>query len=76
MAIRGFTALIQREAQVVFRGFGWPAIQAALDNLGYARDPSVQWARTFPKIPRGPRFDDEVAAERVTKITAQSAKTS
>jgi hypothetical protein len=48
----------------VFRGYGWPAIQAALDNPGYPRDPSVQWARTFPKIPRGPMLDDEVAAER------------
>jgi hypothetical protein len=48
----------------VFRGYGWPAIQAALDDPGDRRDPSVQWARTFPKIPRGPRFDDEVAAER------------
>ena len=41
-----------------------PAIQAALDNPGYPRDPSVRWARTFPKIPRGPMLDEEVVAER------------
>ncbi len=35
-----------------------------MDNPGYPRDPTVRWARTFPKIPRGPLFDDEVAAER------------
>jgi HEAT repeats len=46
------------------RTHAWPAIQAALDNPGYPRDPTVQWPRTFPKIPIGPRFDDEVAAER------------
>jgi len=48
----------------IFHSYGWPAIQAALDNPGYARDPSAQWARTFPKIPWGPASDDEVAAER------------
>jgi hypothetical protein len=31
----------------IFHSYGWPAIQAALDNPGYPRDPSVQWARTF-----------------------------
>ncbi len=41
----------------------WPAIQAALDNPGYPPDPAVRWARTFPKRPRGPRFDDEIAAD-------------
>jgi len=44
------------------RSHAWPAIQAALDNPGYPPDRSIRWARTFPKIPRGPRFDDEVAA--------------
>src|SRR5215472_11624456 len=43
----------------VFRSYGWPAIQAALDNPGYPKDPTVRWPRTFPKIPRGPLFDDE-----------------
>jgi HEAT repeat protein len=46
----------------VFRIYGWPAIEAALDNPGYPQDPAVRWRRTFPKIPRGPRFDDEAAA--------------
>ena len=44
------------------RSYAWPAIQAALDNPGYPPDRSTRWARTFPKIPRGPRFDDEAAA--------------
>src|SRR5215470_3991926 len=55
---------VASEVLRVFHGYGWPAIQAALDNPGYPRDPAVRWARTFPKIPRGPLFDDEVAAER------------
>lgn len=38
----------------VFRIYGWPAIQAALDSPGYPRDRTVQWPRTFPEIPRGP----------------------
>jgi hypothetical protein len=44
------------------RGYGWPATQAALDNPGYPKDPAARWLRTFPKIPRGPRSDDEIAA--------------
>ena len=44
------------------RSYAWPAIQAALDNPGYLPIRSTRWARTFPKIPRGPRFDDEAAA--------------
>jgi hypothetical protein len=48
----------------VFRSYGWPAIQAALDNPGYPPDRSVRWARTFPKIPLGRASDDEIAAER------------
>ena len=55
---------VASEVLRVFRSYGWPAIQAALDNLGYPKDPTARWARTFPKIPRGPRFDDEVAAAR------------
>ena len=54
---------VASEVLRVFRGYGWPAIQAALDNPGYPRDPTVRWPRTFPKIPRGPRFDDEMEAE-------------
>src|SRR5215470_1591273 len=54
---------VASEVLRVFRGYGWPAIQAALDNPGYPRDPAVRWPRTFPKIPRGPRFDDEMEAE-------------
>jgi hypothetical protein len=30
-----------------FRGYGWPAIQAALDNPGYPPDPGMRWARAF-----------------------------
>ena len=60
----GLIEPVASEVLRIFRSYGWPAIQAALDNPGYPRDPSVQWARTFPKIPRGPRFDDEVSAER------------
>jgi hypothetical protein len=55
---------VASEVLRVFRSYGWPAIQAALDNPGYPQDPTVRWLRTFPKIPRGPRFDDEVAAEQ------------
>ena len=51
----------------VFRSYGWPAIQAALDNPGYPKDPTVRWPRTFPKIPRGPRFDDEIEAARQSR---------
>src|SRR5262249_15019713 len=57
----------------VFHGYGWPAIQAALDNPGYPRDPSVRWGRTVPKIPRGPLFDDEVAAGRQAYRTLDQA---
>jgi len=55
---------VASEVLRIFHSYGWLAIQAALDNPGYPRDPSVRWARTFPKIPRGPMLDDEVAAER------------
>lgn len=55
---------VARQVLRIFFSYGWPAIQAALDNPGYPRDPAVRWARTFPKIPRGSLFDDEVAAER------------
>lgn len=53
---------VASEVLRVFRRYGWPAIQAALDNPGYPPDPAVHWAGTFPKIPRGPMFDDEIAA--------------
>ncbi len=53
---------VASEVLRVFRSYGWPAIQAALDNPGYPKDPTVRWPRTFPKIPRGPRFDDEIEA--------------
>jgi hypothetical protein len=42
---------VASEVLQVFRGYGWPGIQTALDDPGHRRDPSVQWARTFPKIP-------------------------
>ncbi len=48
----------------VFSSYGWPAIQAALDSPGYPPDATVRWPRTFPKIPRGPRFDDEPEAQQ------------
>ena len=65
---------VAREVLRIFHGYGWPAIQAALDNPGYPRDPSVRWARTFPKIPRGPASDDEVAAERQSYRTLDEAR--
>lgn len=34
-----------------FRGYGWPAIQAALDSPGYPPDPAVTWPRAFPPQP-------------------------
>jgi hypothetical protein len=55
---------VASEVLLVFRSYGWPAIQAALDSPGYPPDPAVRWPRTFPKIPRGPQFDDEAEAER------------
>jgi hypothetical protein len=39
-------------AQAVLAGFedyGWPAIQAALDEPGYPPEPGAGWARTFPR---------------------------
>jgi hypothetical protein len=48
----------------LFRSYGWPAIQAALDNPGYPPDRSVRWARTFPKGLRGMRFAEEEEAHR------------
>jgi hypothetical protein len=35
----------------VFRSYGWPAIQAALDSPGYPPDPGVVWPRSFPPQP-------------------------
>jgi HEAT repeats len=35
----------------VFRSYGWPAIQAALDSPGYPPDPSATWARSFAPGP-------------------------
>jgi hypothetical protein len=55
---------VASEVLRVFRSYGWPAIQAALDNPGYPKDPTVRWPRTFPKLPRGPLFDDEIEAAR------------
>src|SRR5262249_25670448 len=55
---------VASEVLRVFGSYGWPAIQAALDNPGYPEDPTVRWPRAFPKIPRGPLFDGEVAATR------------
>lgn len=53
---------VASEVLRVFRSYGWPAIQAALDSPGYPKDPAVRWPRTFPKLPRGPLFDDEIEA--------------
>ena len=44
---------VASEVLRVFGSYGWPAIQAALDNPGYPKDPAVRWPRTFPKIPGG-----------------------
>jgi hypothetical protein len=60
---RGPVEPVARSVLRPFRSYGWPAIQAALDNPGYPLDRSVRWARTFPKRPRGPRFDDEAEAD-------------
>jgi hypothetical protein len=54
---------VASEVLRVFRSYGWPAIQAVLDNPGYPRDPAIRWPRTFPKRPRG-RFPDEPEADR------------
>ena len=35
----------------VFRSYGWPAIQAALDSPGYPPDPGVAWPRSFAPQP-------------------------
>jgi HEAT repeats len=35
----------------VFRHYGWPAIQAALDSPGYPPDPAVTWPRSFAAQP-------------------------
>jgi hypothetical protein len=67
------TGPVAGEVLRVFRSHGWPAIQAALDNPGYPRDPMVRWPRTFPKIPRGPRFDDEVAAAERSRAELEQA---
>lgn len=64
---------VASEVLRIFHSYGWPAIQAALDNPGYPRDPSVQWARTFPKIPRGPASDAEIAAERRSRRALEEA---
>jgi HEAT repeats len=64
---------VASEVLRIFHSYGWPAIQAALDNPGYPRDPTVQWARTFPKIPRGPATDDEIAAERRSRRALEEA---
>ena len=64
---------VASEVLRIFFSYGWPAIQAALDNPGYPRDPSVQWARTFPKIPRGPASNDEMAAERRSRRALEEA---
>ncbi len=45
-----------------FRSYGWPAIQAALDDPGHPPDPAVHWARTFPRLPQGPLSPEEQAA--------------
>jgi hypothetical protein len=35
----------------VFRHYGWPAIQAALDSPGYPPDPGATWPRAFEPEP-------------------------
>jgi hypothetical protein len=63
---------VASEALRVFHSYGWPAIQAALDNPGYPKDPAARWPRTFPKIPRGPMFDDEVEAARRSRAELEN----
>jgi hypothetical protein len=50
---------VASEVLRVFHGYGWPAIQAALDTPGYPRDAAVRWARTFPKTPQAAATEDE-----------------
>src|SRR5262249_13289031 len=66
---------VAREVLRVFGGYGWPAIQAALDNPGYPEDPTVRWPRAFPKIPRGPLFDGEVAATERSRAELEELMT-
>jgi hypothetical protein len=53
---------VARSVLQAFHGYGWPAIQAALDDPGYPPDPAVHWARAFPPLPQRPLTAAEDAA--------------
>lgn len=40
---------VAEDLLTAFRGYGWPALLAALDSPGYPPDPAPRWARTFPR---------------------------
>jgi hypothetical protein len=65
---------VGREVVELLRAIAWPAIQAALDDPGHPPDPAAGWARTFPKFPRGPWSDGEVAAERRSREALDAAE--
>jgi HEAT repeats len=57
-SLPGWTVRADRPAEPVadhlldvFRRYGWPAIQAALDAPGYPPDPAVTWPRSFAPQP-------------------------
>lgn len=56
------------------RTTAWTAIQAGLDTPCWPPGAAARWPRVFPKIPRGPRYDDEVAAEERSREALQAAK--
>jgi hypothetical protein len=42
---------VGEEVLAAFHRYGWPAMQAALDNPGFPADPDAHWSRTFPLPP-------------------------
>ena len=46
----------------MFRAWGWPALQAAVDAPGYPPDPSAAWAQTFHPVPSWDRSDRGTAS--------------
>jgi HEAT repeats len=43
------TGPVAADLLTAFRGYGWPALLAALDSPGYPPDPAARRARTFPR---------------------------
>jgi hypothetical protein len=67
---------VGQEVTESLRTIAWPAIQAALETPAYPPDRAAGWARTFPKLPKGPWSDDEVAAERQSREALEAAEES